>query len=284
MRQKLARAARQIYYSAWVGWQMESNWANPIEFLTYALVKPICHVLILVFIYKVVTGGESQQNHFYGMFVGNAFFVFVAALMTGIGEMIHTDREHFRVLKYIYCAPLSMFTYLSGRGATKVVLTGISTLLMLIFGRYVFSVPISLFTINYPLLTISFALGLLGIVSFGVMVAGFFLITARHGGVLSGGIAGLFYLASGTLFPIADLPAWLQPIGKAIPITYWIELTRRAVLGASYFEGLEHFSIAELLGILAASTFVTIIAAVLFFRAMERVALSREYIDRVTHY
>lgn len=284
MKQKAIRLARQLVHSAWVGWQMESNWANPLEFLSYSLFKPICHVLILVFMYRVITGGHSQTDFFYGMYVGNAFFVFVYAIMLGTGEIIHTDREHFRVLKYVYCSPLSMFCYLSGRTVTKMVLTGISTVIMLVFGRFVLGIPISIFTINYPFLILVFALGVLGMLSFGIMVAGFFLVTARHGGVLSGGIAGLFYLASGSLFPITELPRWLQPVGRAIPITYWIEATRRAVLGASYFRGLEHLTNAELIGILVATTVVTMIVGVLFYRAMEKIALTRGYLDRVTHY
>jgi len=263
---------------------MEANWAHPTEFLTYALAKPICHVLILVFIYFAVRSGDSQQGQFYGMFVGNAFFVFVHAIMIGAGEVIDEDREHFRVLKYIYCSPVSIFSYLSGRTATKIILTAISTVITLVFGRFVFGIPISLFSINYPFLILVFVLGVLGTLAFGIMVAGFFLVTARHGGVLSGGIAGLFYLASGTLFPIANLPAWLQPVARAIPITYWIEATRRAVLGASYFEGLEHLAAGQLVGILLATTVATMIVSVLFYRAMEKIALTRGYLDRITNY
>ena len=281
---KTVRWLRQLLYSGWLGWQMEANWAHPTEFLTYALLRPICHVLILVFIYLAITSGNSQQGQFYGMFVGNAFFVFVNAIMLGTGQIIHEDREHFRVLKYIYCSPLSIYSYLSGRTATKIILTAISTVVMLVFGRFVLGIPISLFSINYPLLLLVFVLGVLGTLALGIMVAGFFLVTARHGGVLSGGIAGLFYLASGTLFPIAALPKWLQPVGRAIPITYWIEATRRAVLGASYFEGLQHLGTAELVGILFGTTAATMLVGVLFYRAMEKIALTRGYLERVTHY
>ena len=284
MKNKIIRRLRQFFYSAWLGWQMEANWAHPLEFLTYALVKPICHVLLLVFIYLAVRSGDAQDGQFYGMFVGNAFFVFVSAIMLGTGEIIHEDREHYRILKIIYCSPLSIFSYLSGRTATKIILTALSTIIMLIFGRFIFGIPISLYSINYPLLLLVFFLGILGILSFGIMVAGFFLVTARHGGVLSGGIAGLFYLASGTLFPLTTLPAWLQPVGRAIPITYWIEATRRAVLGASYFEGLEHLGAGQLVGILLVTTVATMMVSVLFYRAMEKIALTRGYLDRITHF
>jgi len=281
---KTFRWLRQLLFSGWLGWQMETNWARPVEFLTYALARPICHVLILVFIYFAVRSGNSQQGQFYGMYVGNAFFVFVNAIMLGTGQIIHEDREHFRVLKYIYSSPVSIFSYLSGRTATKIILTGLSTVIMLLFGRFVLGVPISLFTINYPLLALVFVLGVLGTLALGIMVAGFFLVTARHAGVLSGGVAGLFYLASGTLFPITVLPNWLQPVARALPITYWIEATRRAVLGASYFEGLQNLSTAELVGILFGTTAATMIVGVLFYRAMERMALNRGYLDRITHY
>ncbi|MBN1593969.1 MAG: ABC transporter permease [Candidatus Coatesbacteria bacterium] len=280
----ILRSLRQLYYSAWLGWQMEANWAHPFEFITYSLLKPICHVLILVFIYLAVKSGDAKTGQFFGMYVGNSFFIFVNAIMLGTGQIIHEDREHFRVLKYIYCSPQSIYLYLSGRTATKIILTAVSTIIMLIFGRYALGIPISLFAINYPLLLIALILGILGMLAFGIMVAGFFLVTARHGGVLSGGIAGLFYLASGTLFPLTVLPGWLQPVARIIPITYWIEVTRRAVLGASQFEGLENFTSGELVGILVVTTLATMAASIFFYRAMEKIALDHGYLDRVTHY
>ena len=33
--------------SAWLGWQIESNWADPFLFIVYSLLRPIATALIL---------------------------------------------------------------------------------------------------------------------------------------------------------------------------------------------------------------------------------------------
>lgn len=54
------------------------------------------------------------------------------------------------------------------------------------------------------------------------------------------GLAALFrfgivpmFLFSGTFFPIAQLPGWLQPVAYATPLWHGVELTRAAVLGTA---------------------------------------------------
>src|SRR3989304_3853637 len=44
--------------------------------------------------------------------------------------------------------------------------------------------------------------------------------------------AAALYLFSGAIFPITILPAFLQPIGFLLPMTYWLELIRPPLLGA----------------------------------------------------
>jgi len=39
---------RTLRWSAWLGWQIESNWADPWLFLLYLVVKPVCGSLMLV--------------------------------------------------------------------------------------------------------------------------------------------------------------------------------------------------------------------------------------------
>jgi ABC-2 type transport system permease protein len=68
--------------------------------------------------------------------------------------------------------------------------------------------------------------------------------------------AAALYLFSGAIFPISILPTWLQPIGFLLPVTYWLELIRRAILGqgAAAFPTLAGFSNAQLFGILGGLT------------------------------
>ncbi len=69
---------RTFRMAAWLGWQVESNWADPLLFAVYSLLKPVAAAMILVVIYRIV-GGETAEALFPGMYVGNALFMYVGA-------------------------------------------------------------------------------------------------------------------------------------------------------------------------------------------------------------
>mgnify|MGYP007073241520 CR=1 FL=1 len=102
--------------AAWLGWQIESNWTDPFLFLVYSVVKPLASASILVVMYSVITGGDFNNPVFPYIYLGNAFYIYVGAIMNGISWTVIEDREHYRMLKYIYVAPIHVPTYLLGRG------------------------------------------------------------------------------------------------------------------------------------------------------------------------
>ncbi|HSV42781.1 MAG TPA: hypothetical protein VLH13_05155, partial [Methanomassiliicoccales archaeon] len=90
---------RTIGWSAWLGWQMESNWTNPLLFLIYSIIKPIFGTFILVFMYIIILGGIGTDEVLFSyMFVGNAFYMFVAQVMFGVAYVVQEDRERFKTL------------------------------------------------------------------------------------------------------------------------------------------------------------------------------------------
>ena len=57
-------------------------------------------------------------------------------------------------------------------------------------------------------------------------------LTIAHGSWLVGeAVAGALFLFCGAVFPLDALPAWLRPVGYLMPVTYWLELVRRALVG-----------------------------------------------------
>jgi ABC-2 type transport system permease protein len=84
---------RTLRFSTWLGWQMEANWTNPWLFLIYSVAKPIAGTLVLVFMYLVILGGIATDPVFFSyMFVGNAFYMYVAQVLFGVTWVIHEDR------------------------------------------------------------------------------------------------------------------------------------------------------------------------------------------------
>ncbi len=273
--------------ASWMGWQIESNWTNPLIFAIYAIIKPLAATLILVFIFIVATGGEGSQDMFDFMYIGNAFYMYVAQVLFGISSVIHEEREHYETLKYVYTSPINFYIYLVGRGFAKVVFTTVAVVITLLFGVFVLGVNITPGTVSPVSFLLVFLMGLLGIMAFGITMAAFSLITARHDRSMNEVFSGIFYLFSGVMYPISVLPDWCQSISRWLPVTYWLEAVRRTLLGqskATLPTMMESYTYGELLLVLAVSTIFFYFLSVLIFRFSDSIARKKGLVDMHTAY
>jgi ABC-2 type transport system permease protein len=238
--------------------------------------------------YAVITQGSFGNPLFAYIYAGNAFFIYVGSVLLGVSNTIVEDREHYGMLKYIYVSPIQAYFYLLGRGAAKTFTATIAVAVTFAFGVLVLGVRFSLAAIDWPLLAVSLVTGLVGLGFMGILLAGVSLITARHNFLVGEAVAGALYLLCGAVFPLSVLPDWLQWAGRALPITYWLESLRRALLGAETVQhlktGLEDLSTALILLILIGSTAVAIFLSAGFYRWCEHRAKEKGLIDMQTMY
>jgi len=272
--------------AAWLGWQIEANWTDPFLFAVYALIKPISSAAILVVMYSLITRGDFASPIFPYIFLGNAFYIYVGSVMSGISWSVIEDREHYKTLKYIYVAPLHIPSYLLGRGLARFLTGSVSVLITVAFGVLFLKVPVVLGEVNWLLFFGSLLLGVVMLAMLGLILAGITLLIANHVWFLGEGVAGALYLFSGAIFPLEVLPVLLRPIGFLMPITYWLELIRRSLIGevAEAFPTLAGLSNGQLLGILGGLTMLFGVSAFAIFRRCDRAARERGMIDAVTNY
>ena len=272
--------------AAWLGWQIESNWTDPFLFAIYSFVKPISTAAILVVMYGIITQGDFESPIFTYMYLGNAFYIYVGAVMAGVSWAVIDDREHYKTLKYMYVAPINIPMYLFGRGVAKFIVGSISVVITIVFGLLFLHLRIELSAINWPLFFLALAIGVIMLAMMGLILAGVTLLIAHHVWFLGEAVAGALYLFSGAIFPLEVLPPAIRWIGYIIPITYWLELIRRSLVGevAEAFPTLQALSSEQILGILVALTIIFAILAVVVFRWAEKRAKERGLIDMVTNY
>ena len=270
--------------SAWLGWQIEANWADPFLFLVYAIAKPLATTLILFFMVRIVSAGTASQETFLFLFLGNTFFLYVTEVLIGISWAVFRDREDYETLKYIYTAPIGFLSYLLGRGVSKMITATLGVIVALLFGRFVLGLPIGGVETPWVLVVLATLLGLVAVVWLGIILAGASLIVARHSINMNEGLSGLFYLLSGAVFPLEVLPGWARTISLALPFTYWLELLRRLIVGRPYAAPLNHLGDGALWGVLGLSTAVLTVVGLLWFRWCEHVARSRGLIDWKSNY
>lgn len=274
---------RTIALASRLGFAMESNWAPLWAYMLYMLVRPVALSAIIVVMY-VIAGAREPAKLTY-MFVGNALFVFVGNVLFGINQTVIEDREHYQMLKYVYTAPVSIYAFLLGRGLTKLVFAAFSVAVTLAFGIAFLPVQFHADAARWPLFLGSTALGVTSLVFLGILLAGVTLNTARHSFFLSEAISGVLYLVAGAVFAPAILPAPLRAVSYCLPLTYWIELARRALVGPAPFPtGLEGTSDGAMLAILVGSTLASGVASALGYRALERRARRFGRLDQRTDY
>jgi ABC-2 type transport system permease protein len=88
-----SNALRTFITAAWLGWQIESNWTDPVLFAIYSIARPIASVLILVVMYSVITNGATQEPIFAYIYLGNALYILVGQVVSGVSWTIINDRE-----------------------------------------------------------------------------------------------------------------------------------------------------------------------------------------------
>jgi ABC-2 type transport system permease protein len=272
--------------AAWLGWQIESNWADPFLFAIYSIIKPISGAAILVVMYSVITHGNFNNPIFPYIFLGNAFFIYVGQILTGISWAIIDDRERYKTLKYMYLAPIHFPTYLLGRGVAKFIIASLSVFITILFGVLFLHVEIDLALVNWPLFFLSMLIGVVMLAMLGLLLAGITMIIANQTWFVGEAVAGALYVFSGAIFPLEVLPVWLRWIGYLLPVTYWLELIRRSLVGsvAEAFPTLSNFSNQQLLGILLGLTVFFAVLSYFVFRRCEHTARERGMLDMTTNY
>jgi len=277
---------RSFFVAAWLGWEIESNWANPFLFAVYSIVRPVASVLILVVMYSVITKGAFQQPIFPYIYLGNALYMLVGMIVTGVSWAIIDDREHYRVARHLYTAPLNGYTYLFGRGVARLIVGTISVLIVIGFGIVAFKLPIRLANINWPLLIVSTALGVASLAGLGLIMGAWTMTMARHFWSVGEAVAAGLYLFTGAIFPLDILPVWLRWIGFLFPVTYWLEAARRALLGqgAEGFKTFAGISSLALIAILAGFSVALLVGSTYFYRWAMRTAKKKGLVDMETGY
>jgi ABC-2 type transport system permease protein len=267
---------RTLRLSAWLGWQLETNWASPWLFAIYMLIKPVCGSLMLVCMFyaaRSATGGRVPAEFLPYLYVSNACYGLVGTVMFGLSYAVVRDREHYRMLKYVYISPAHFQTYFLGRGAARGLEGTVGGLLNVGVGLFLFSELRASVKVDVPWLLVYMLIGSVMLWACGMILAAACLNMSRNGMFLSEGIAGIVYLLSGVVFPLKALPDWVQPISLSLPTTYWLEGMRKSLMGplpAQLSGPLSDWSNGTLALMLLATTAVLVVAAQLFWNWSER--------------
>jgi ABC-2 type transport system permease protein len=276
-----------------LGWQMEANWTDPLLFFIYSVAKPLASTLIFVVMIEVIGGASTREFRAF-VVVGTALWSFVISGIAGLAWSILDDRERYRMLKYLYVSPSDFLVMLLGRGVARIAVGAMGALITLAVGVVALGVPFDPGAINWPLLVVITALGLVTILAIGVVMAAVCIQTRQESWSYPEAAAGAFFLVTGAVFPLSVLPGPVQAIGLLAPLTWWIEGTRKALFpgGISAVGGPGSLftdltgraapgSLETVFALLVTGALATLAASIVFQRSVHR-AKDRGLLDMTT--
>ena len=289
----LTDTLHHLWAAILLGWRVESNWADPVLFAIYTVVRPVASMLLVAFMVQIVgTAADTGVRTF--VVLGSALWAMLVAGLAGPAWSVLEDRERYRTLKYLYVSPATFLVVLTGRGGARLLTGAMGTAVALLFAVVVLGLRLDLGAVDWPMLVLVMLLGLPPVLALGIVLAAVCLQTRQESWNYPDAFAGAMFLVSGVVFPLAILPDPLEAIGLLNPVTWWVAGVRRALLpggptsiggDGSLWTAVTGSSAPDPLTIVIALSLtggLITLAARGLFRASERRARDRGLLDRTT--
>ena len=189
-----------------------------------SLIQPVLFLFVLGTGLSTITNGSSHNVNLRTFMYPGALSMAVLFTAMFSAASIVWDRE-FGFLREMLVAPIARWSIVVGKclgGATTSTLQGVIILAM----AGIVGVPYSLtlfVTVFFELLLLALTL-----TAFGVMMSARIDQIQSFMALNQMLLMPLFFL-SGALFPLGNLPAWLQVLTRIDPLTYAVDPVRRAV-------------------------------------------------------
>ncbi len=197
------------------------------------LISSVISPLLWIFAFGAGVGSTVNviSGFSYQVFIYPGIAV-MAVLFTSLfyGVYIIWDRK-LDFLKEVLVAPVSRASVFAGKmlgGATDAMMQGIFLLIIGLFIRIPLT-PLVLIQAFFMLLLISIAM-----VSIGLVI-GANLNSPEGFGLVINFVMWPMFFFSGALFPVGNLPSWLEGATYINPLTYGVDAMRGIILGINHF-------------------------------------------------
>lgn len=225
---------------------LRKSWLLRITYPTWVvnrLLSPLAWVAIAVFAYVGIAGRGATADAFQQvagspdftgfLIIGQTIFTFFLGMNWRAGMAIQRERW-YGTIEMMLLAPMSRVAWLVGEAFFGLLDSGWTVFLAMVAAIYIFGAD---FTLPHPgAALLALALTLFAMVSLGLFFAGFYMLS-RSAAPLSHAVQAPVRFFAGVQFPIAVLPAALQAVSFAIPVTWGLMAVRASLMeGAGFRE------------------------------------------------
>jgi ABC-2 type transport system permease protein len=156
---------------------------------------------------------------------GQLGFSLLSAGVFGVAFLFFSLRQQL-VLKRFFATPIRRGYIVMGEGLARVIFQLLTALIIVGIGHYAFQFTLVHGWLTFLEIIVLSFIALLVFMGFGFIISG---IAKSESSIPP--IANIFtlpqFLLAGTFFSIDAFPAWLQPISRALPLTYFNDAMRR---------------------------------------------------------
>lgn len=190
---------------------------------------------------------------------GQLGFSLLSSGVFGVAFLFFNLRQQL-VIKRFFATPVSKAAIVLGEGLSRVIFQMITAVIILGIGYFAFDFTLVNGWITFAEIMVLSFIALLVFMGFGFIVSG---LAKNESSIppLANIVTLPQFLLAGTFFSIEAFPSWLQPLCKALPLTYFNDAMRKIA-----FEGASLLDCWPQVGVLLIWGIIVYLAAIKIFR------------------
>ncbi|MCI4336340.1 MAG: ABC transporter permease [Thermoplasmata archaeon] len=228
---------------------------------------PLTQMVFFAFVATLAANAASPIAY---VVIGNAVSTVTYSSVFSVCQTTDSEKNQ-GTMEHLLVSPASRLALYFGRGIVPILISLATVTVGLIYAVTIYHVAYS--GPGLPGLALSIVLTAFAMVGFGLLIGGLALFL-RTSIVVGNIFLFLGLLLSGVNFPLSELPAPLQVVGRALPLTWGIAAIRASMAGDSLG------TLAPLWGLVTLSAVVSFGLAIGLWGTFERRALATGAIAR----
>jgi ABC-2 type transport system permease protein len=237
--------------------QMLHFFAEP-QWLIPNIVAPFVMTLVALMLFR-----NSSGNFILYAILGGGMMGMWGNTLYSSGYSIQFDRWN-GTLEAVLATPAPLVWIIAGRSLWNALIGILNAVFIFVIAVFWFQVPLTL--VDPPLFFLSLFLTLMSLAALGLVFSSAFVLT-RNASVLTNGLEFPIYVGTGTMFPIAMLPALTGPLSLSLAPSWGIDAMRYSAL--SDYEGLSLGYWGDM-GMMVVLALVYVFVAFFLFQLVER--------------
>jgi ABC-2 type transport system permease protein len=204
------------------------HWLRPIQYAASKIVMPLAQMFFFVYLGTYATGADNAGFYI----VGNALQIAAVSGIYGVTMSIGGERNE-GTLPYLFGTPANRMLIFLGRAFMNIIDGAIGVVIAFVWGVILMGLDLS--HTNLAALALVILITTISTCGFGLLLGSLALITVNVM-FINNLVYFLLLIFSGANVPLQALPAWMQAISSALPLTRGISAARLLVGGASLAE------------------------------------------------